>query len=72
MALNPRCGLLNFPKMSLPAWPSTVDSGKLGISVYGNSYVSVISEANCPRPVPSIIVVSGLVVILGFSEDGVS
>ncbi len=27
----------SLPKISLPEWPSTVDTGKLGMSVYANS-----------------------------------
>ena len=62
----------SLPKMSLPECPSTVETGKLGISLYGNSVLSVISEANCPRPVPRMIAVLGLVVILSFNQDAVS
>lgn len=64
--------LPSFPKISFPACPSTVDTGKFGMSEYENSYASVISEANCPRPVPSIMAVFGLVVILCLSQDAVS
>ena len=35
-------------------------------------YESVISEANCPKPVPRMMAVSGLVVILSFNQDAVS
>lgn len=62
----------SFPNISFPLCPSTVDTGKLGMSLYANSYVSVISEANCPRPVPRMMAVFGLVVILCFNQDAVS
>lgn len=62
----------NFPKISFPACPSTVETGKFGISVYEISYLSVISEANCPNPVPRMMAVCGCVVILSLSHADVS
>lgn len=53
----------NFPKIKQPACPSTVDTGKFGIWLYGISLLSVISEDNCPRPVPKITAVVGFPLI---------
>ena len=64
--------LPNLPKISFPLCPSTVDTGKLGISSYRISYFSVISFAKLPNPVPSMMAVSGLVCILFFKKDAVS
>ena len=52
--------LPNLPKISFPLWPSTVDTGKLGISLYGISCLSVICVTSSPNPVPSIIAVLGI------------
>ena len=62
-------GGVNFKiaeKIGLPLCPSTVETGKLGISSYFISYFSVISPARLPSPVPRIIAVSGCVCILPF------
>jgi len=67
MSLSP-----SFPKIRLPECPSTVETGKLGISLYEMRVASVISLASLPNPVPKTIAVVGLVVILLFSQDAVS
>ena len=49
-----------IPNINLPECPSTVESGKLGISLYGKECSISISETNPPSPVPRIIPISGL------------
>ena len=44
-------------------WPSTFDTGKLGISLYGISTLSVTTSASGPSPEPKIIAISGVMLI---------
>ena len=41
------------PKQSFPAWPWTLEDGKLGISSYGISTRGSKVSTNAPRPLPS-------------------
>ena len=42
-----------YPKMNLPAWPGTVETGKPGMSEYGSSQTTSRASAKPPRPLPS-------------------
>ena len=50
----------NSPKIKAPLCPSTVDTGKLGMSLYSISNSIFISLVSPPSPVPKIIPISGL------------
>ena len=50
---------------------ATVDTGKLGISLYGMTVSFWISSDKWPSPVPKIMAVSGFEVILSLSQAAV-
>ena len=52
------------PKTNAPLCPCTVDTGKFGISLYGNVNFTCISSVKLPNPEPKITPYSGVKSIL--------
>ena len=58
----------NFPNINLPECPSTVETGKFGMSSYEIVCSISISLTNPPKPVPNIIPTSGEKFVLSFRK----
>ena len=54
------------PKINFPEWPSTVETGKFGISSYGKECCISIYLTSPPSPVPKIIPTSGSKLVFSF------